>query len=311
MKKKSVAKFLILSLFLMIIILPGNVRAAALDEGIGELLTNLSDMYEACETHLEKNPEDMCDLIYKIKTYETYINESIFVSGNMKVGSGEIKVTFSPEMLDRIPGATADTTFSITYDHKIYMAIVGEDKEEMAIEDQRFYFESFVDGDGTTNIKNAFAACQTYLANNPHSVCDSLELLEENGLELSPYIKSMVTDMDISSGSIAIYHRFNLYPYVADHRGELHRERIYKVQVEKDIKDAYTACMVYLLDNPGSRCNSLKELEEHGYTKGDLVEFVRADMDADSGIIVLKSKDTGMVAEITHNDGVGTIVYLK
>ncbi len=214
MEGARLVKIFALVLFLMVIIMP--VKAGATDDEdqeLGELLIELLLMAKVCDDYLHSTPEGVCDTTTKLEHYRLSFNPLLFVSGDMREDSGEITVR-SPQ------GSSLRAKLSFTREGKLYRH-TRDGKVELSPKE----FESPIDKAGRTrairNLSDAFTACKAYLADNPQSVCDSLEVLEEKGFKLGNLIRLVEADMGSSAGSITLESRITERSYEIDHAGKV------------------------------------------------------------------------------------------
>lgn len=214
---KGMSKSLTALLLLTVILLPGKVVAGDIDADMGGLYFDLTNRYHLCKSYLKENPQGICDSISKVSNPVINMDNSVFVSGDMRVGSGEIVVEL-PE------SAAAYVEISIDYDGKIYMYTTSFGKPQISRESAWSYVKKFLKREVERNLREAFTACQTHIADNPRSSCDYFEVLEKNGFRLADTVEFIIADMDSSSGSIGLLEAMTEELYVINHRGEIIEE---------------------------------------------------------------------------------------
>ena len=214
MSRASITKFFMVAVLFFAIISPGKAVAVDADADMGGLFFDLSNRYHLCKEYLKENPQGICDSISKVSNPWMNIDNSAFVSGNMRVGSGEI-IAKPPESAD------VSITISIDYEGGLYMHSETYGKVKVSRETAWPSVKEFLKREVERNLRDAFTACQTHIADYPYSSCDSFELLEKNGFRLADTVEFIIADMDSSSGSIGLQEAMTKELYVIDHRGNI------------------------------------------------------------------------------------------
>ncbi len=214
MSRTGITKFLMVAVLFLAIISPGKAVAGDIDADMGGLYFDLTNRYHLCKEYLKENPQGICDSISKVSNPLINTDNSVFVFGDMRVGSGEI-VAELPE------SAAADMEVSIDYNGKLYMHTTSFGKPQVSRDMAWPNVEKFLKREAKRNLRDAFTACQMHIADNPRSSCDSLAILEKNGLRLADTVGFISADINDSSGAIRVISAITEKQYQIDHEGNI------------------------------------------------------------------------------------------